>query len=442
VEHAFDILQAAERQKIAPDTIWVGPSSWVARDPPTAFSLQPGSIPGYLGVAPFRNRNSQYSSYIRRLQDWQRSQSKPVWTELPVFAAEFVDSIVAMTKAITLTKDRQDGAAVVQNLRKLDFEGVSGRVQFTPEGDRMNPQYSIFNAQSIGSNGAIAWKDVGVSGSGVGTLTFHSDNQEVCFPKVGCRVSEWPDDTYKQRDSLPFWILMLVVAFGLLFVVFSIKNWVSRRKLRRIKAELDAFRDSIVGMRAVSRHCIPRTVRKNKNEEHDVEQGLSGKVSVAAREYVQWCWKETSTAMSAHNPSDIQGDPAESWIKYSLECNSKLEAAFKEGKPQYSPLSEYIVNFRSMKQTKVATGYERDVRRVLVKIEAKTDKGAQKEIDLADVHVRDELPVDLRAEPQMVLVEGDIVQISTQRQDGWAFGTKVGLSLSCAVHGLDFQCGN
>jgi hypothetical protein len=36
-----------------------------------------------------------------------------------------------------------------------------------------------------------------------------------------------------------------------------------------------------------------------------------------------------------------------------------------------------------------------------------------------------DLPLVLRSEPQMVLVEGDIIQISKQRDDGWAFGTKV-----------------
>ena len=31
----------------------------------------------------------------------------------------------------------------------------------------------------------------------------------------------------------------------------------------------------------------------------------------------------------------------------------------------------------------------------------------------------------LLGEPQVVLVTGDVIQISTQREDGWAFGSKV-----------------
>ena len=35
------------------------------------------------------------------------------------------------------------------------------------------------------------------------------------------------------------------------------------------------------------------------------------------------------------------------------------------------------------------------------------------------------LPEEIYDEPQMALVTGDVIQISSQRQDGWAFGTKV-----------------
>ena len=52
-------------------------------------------------------------------------------------------------------------------------------------------------------------------------------------------------------------------------------------------------------------------------------------------------------------------------------------------------------------------------------------KGPPPKVDLTDAAIADELPDDLSDEPQMVLVEGDVIQISKQRPDGWAFGSKL-----------------
>ena len=39
--------------------------------------------------------------------------------------------------------------------------------------------------------------------------------------------------------------------------------------------------------------------------------------------------------------------------------------------------------------------------------------------------MREGLPKDLAGEPQMVMVKGDIIQVSKLRDDGWAFGSKM-----------------
>jgi ABC-type branched-subunit amino acid transport system substrate-binding protein len=77
---------------------------------------------------------------LKELQEWQRSQGRQAITELPAFAAETVDAVVALTKAIKSSPQRRDGESIVRNLRQLDFDGVSGRVQFTTIGDRKDPQ--------------------------------------------------------------------------------------------------------------------------------------------------------------------------------------------------------------------------------------------------------------------------------------------------------------
>ena len=54
----------------------------------------------------------------------------------------------------------------------------------------------------------------------------------------------------------------------------------------------------------------------------------------------------------------------------------------------------------------------------------------RKEVDLNEVNMVSAIPEEVASEPQMVLVKGDVIQISSQRQDGWAFGTKVRQNLA------------
>jgi len=60
----------------------------------------------------------------------------------------------------------------------------------------------------------------------------------------------------------------------------------------------------------------------------------------------------------------------------------------------------------------------------VIRVEETTNV-ADKEVDLGKVRKGETLPADLVGEPQMVLIEGDVVQISAQRDDGWTFGTKL-----------------
>jgi hypothetical protein len=79
-----------------------------------------------------------------------------------------------------------------------------------------------------------------------------------------------------------------------------------------------------------------------------------------------WCWQETDTQMSMHHAESFYGDPANCWIKYDDDTNAELESAFQtQGKKgECSPSDGYTVNFETMKQTKISTGFHRDVQRV------------------------------------------------------------------------------
>jgi ABC-type branched-subunit amino acid transport system substrate-binding protein len=438
-QHAYPILKMAALSEFQPDTVWIGPSSWVGRPAigdDADLSWLP-SYPGYLGPSPYRNRNEQYDAFFNGLQEWQSETGREVWTELPVFAAEMADSIVALGMAITsLPRDqRRDGAAVTSQLRSLEFEGVSGKVEFTKDGNRKNPIYSILNAKQGGGswdvdavgafeNGDVGWQEVGVVSTSIGTASI--DSKSICWADLGCSREESPSDKYDvPRTKLPGWAVAMIVIFVLLSLLVAIKYWRSRRSKLRIKDELKAFLDSVVGMRAATTDYIPTLLLSVGAERPQ----FNGALTVQPADNIQWCWQETSQVMEKHTTNVIVGNPAECWVKYDEDSHTNLEAAFQEqgGKGKFEPMAGYVVDFGTMVQTKTATGFQRNVQRL---VEHQNEKdSAEKVIDLSGVQTGDVLPSDISEEPQMVMVKGDIVQISKQRPDGWAFGTKVRLLL-------------
>ncbi|CAB9504946.1 TCDD-inducible poly [ADP-ribose] polymerase [Seminavis robusta] len=414
-EHAFAILKEANIL-LNPETIFVGPSSWAPRDDVNNHGWLPRT-PGYLGLAPFRNRDQVYEDFMNELQKYQRENGKEILDELPTFAAETVDAIRAMAYAIVMSDDRSDGDAVVRILRELVFDGVSGKVAFTAEGDRKDPKYSLFNVQHDGSK--FVWKDIGVAGTNFSSANLDKGFQDVCFAGMGCGLALPPDDTYPPLPyEMPIWAIFLIlfliaVLVALLFM--TAKYYRSRRSKRNIKAELNALRDSVVGMRTATCQFVPKVVRKGG----DVEQGMGGTVSAAPIQTPKWMWQETSYAMSQHAPDTIY-DANDCWILYAGKCSKKIEAAYTKGSKDYSPLPGYVIDFASMEQIKNSTGYKRRVQRVL-----EADGGTSKAIDLHAIEFGEEFPAELHGEPRMILCEGDIIQISKQREDDFAFGRKL-----------------
>lgn len=419
-QHAFEILEQAYAAKFNPETIFVGPSAWLGREP-RAYNLPP--IPGYIGVAPFQNRDSNYQEFLIGYNVWRTQRGQSALSALPAFAAETVDAIRAMTTAISQTFSKRDGVAVIKTLRALDLDdGISGRVRFTTEGDRLEPAYTVINAKRTRGDGSIVWQPVGTLGANIGT--FERNAEALCFAAIGCEYREMPRDSYPEPPiRLPIWATIIIVILLLLFVVFAFKYWRSHMKKVTIKAELDTFRNSIVGMRAAERDHVPKISRgdiESGVKRSLKEQPLRGSASSTPMGTAQWCWKETAQIMKKHESSEIYGDPADCWIKYDDACNAKLEEAFTSGKPKYVPLPGYIVKFKNMEQIKMSTNFSRDVKRFFKAsaVQAGTLLPVGNQAGTM-------LPADLKGEPQMVLLEGDVVQISTQRDDGWGFGTKL-----------------
>jgi hypothetical protein len=214
----------------------------------------------------------------------------------------------------------------------------------------------------------------------------------------------------------------MIVIFMLLSLLVAIKYWRSRRSKLRIKDELKAFLDSVVGMRAATTDYIPTLLSVGAERPQ-----FNGALMVQPADNIQWCWQESSQMMVKHTTDVIVGNPVDCWVKYDEDSHTNLEAAFQEqgGKGKFEPMAGYVVDFGKMVQTKTGTGFQRDVQRL---VEQQNEKdSAAKVIDLSGIQTGDVLPSDISEEPQMVMVKGDIVQISKQRPDGWAFGTKVRL---------------
>ena len=82
---------------------------------------------------------------------------------------------------------------------------------------------------------------------------------------------------------------------------------------------------------------------------------------------VVWCWKETPHLVSSHKATDIVSYPKDGWIKYGTGANNKLEAAFQAqgGTGTCDPQVGYRVDFNTMQQSKISSGYERQVQRLV-----------------------------------------------------------------------------
>ena len=427
-QHAFPILKQAAMENFQKDTTWVGISSWIGRQEHADFSWLP-QVPGYLGLSIFRDRDETYHEFMEYLQDYQRSQAKPVWDELPVFAAEVIDGIRALTKALVDTPDRRDGDAVVKTLRQLEFAGVSGQVKFTENGDRRDPLYSILNAQ-VGSNDGkfITWTDIGSTGTTVGSADLKAGIESVCWAERGCGLRSPPNDSDplpQGEDGTELWAIILIVALGLMSFGIAFVHW-------RSWIELKKWRSSVVGMRAA--HC--KYIPMRLGSDLDLEKAKNSTVAATSLPAVKWMWKETQEFVDAHDPNDVYGDPRECWILYDQGASRILEDAFQKKSKRVSPLPGYEVDISKMEQTKTATGFTRKVQRVLETPPAANYSVDGTEIDLSEVKFG-ELPDDLEGEPCIVLVEGDIVKITKQRKDGWAFGTKVSRVVFTTCFGIE-----
>jgi len=301
----------------------------------------------------------------------------------------------------------------------------------------------------------------------------------ICDGNIPCTC---PCDTGGLVSVFNATLMWILVPIVVLFVAIFI--WYRRRKIKKSRAqkaiiqekeeELEAFRNSIVGMRTATKNYMPKPMSNNSG-------GTQLSSPAPRQEKVQWCWRETDHLVSNHAPDMIVGNAADGWIKYDPHHSATIETAFRAYKDDedekknslkfsideslkkltalsspsgslkkltaFSPdtaakasivrgtndsksvvvIDGYKIDVQDMKQTKVATGFEREIQRNVEIVDTVPEMGHSEitKVDLSNVEVGSSLPDDLNCEPQMALVKGDILQISSQRQDGWAFGSKL-----------------
>lgn len=238
-QHAFPILKIAHEIGFQPDTIWIGVSGWIGRNPIDGDISWMPAHPGYLGLSPYRNMGSDvFKDYLRRLQEFQRREGLPVTYDMyGPEADQFADSILLLAKALTAVgpEQRRNGELVVDTIRNISFEGLMGQVSFTPSGDLANPQYSVLTKPSHN----VSWLNIGHVD--VKNAKINVDYKQMCYAQIGC-TSNIPSDRYPMpKERLQWWIWFVIGVLGLvcfLFVRQKVKTRSVKEKLRQIEAEL------------------------------------------------------------------------------------------------------------------------------------------------------------------------------------------------------------
>ena len=251
---AYRILELAYQTSFQPDTIWIAPDGWAGRVDVNQIPSLP-KYPGFLGVSPYVNTSRPaYEDYVQRFIQYQEQEGIPsseIMEELPIFGAETVDSILSLALALSSVSPdlRKYGNHTVQALHNLDVEdGVSGRLNFTAEGHRQDPQYLVSN---LGKS-RTEWTPIGSVGITAGSANINRN--EICWALEGCALEEPPSDKYPVPGinvKLPTWVLVVIPITVVLMLALGLKYWRSKRKITKLKTRIEAMNhidDELAGL--------------------------------------------------------------------------------------------------------------------------------------------------------------------------------------------------
>jgi len=151
---------------------------------------------------------------------------------LPDFASEHVvDALLALTMGLSAVspENRRNGTEIMKKIIGLEFNGVSGPVSFTPEGDRKDAVYSIFNFYEDD------WQNVGTVADEVGSAVIDLD--AVCFIGMACGIV--PSDMYPIPPArLPRWVAVVISIIAVVLVAVLLHYFCLANEKKKLKSQM------------------------------------------------------------------------------------------------------------------------------------------------------------------------------------------------------------
>ena len=332
-----------------------------------------------------------------------------------------VDTVYTLAKGLdSLTSiTRQDPDSVYAAIAGLgSFESFSGDVTLDGNNERLGSM-TIVNLQLVTSNQTSRRLGVPLSATSADFVTVGSiDGNDKFIPLSGVDVifpggtTKVPLDHTPEDDDETKYDTGLAVGLGCGFgalVLLMAGVWYHHSKklnkdLAKVRADLQDFKDSVVGVKVAVRDYVPKAV----------STGDAGTAAANAVQGATWYWKETEANITRHDVALVK-PPC--WVAYPPDIQRQLEQAFESNLPRVQTGPNYAVDLGSMQQVNARSGFKRDVLRD-VSAAQKSTRPSEK----ANTEVR---PDELLGEDALLLRKGSMIQIKDQRKDGWAYGTVV-----------------
>jgi len=325
-----------------------------------------------------------------------------------VWDVEASGALTSTTDAVKIYNNDEDGT-LVGTLKggddpaewEFEYTATSGKFVAVFESDLNNP------VPKKGFDLMYA----GMYGTSAGMLGGFCSGDWPCV-EGECDGGTCKTPSKKGSNEIPGYVIAMIVVMCVLLLGLAVFLYFYRKKMKAKSAaqkaiiseqqeELQNFRDSVVGMRAVVKAAAPGGGGGGG--------GRAGPPAAPAR----WYWEE-SPARLAYHP--VVKPPH--WIPYEDAASARLEKAFvaRQGKIQLT--AAYEADVQRMIQTNLRTGFSRNMLRDAPPVVPVARPASR------DVEQGADRPSDIDAdEPCMVLHVGSIVQIARERDDGWAFGS-------------------
>ena len=386
------------------------------------------------------------ASTTDRVEIWLQDGSAPRDVAPEDLVAESVELGSATLLATVSADDFVVGLYDVGVAFDLEFPGYAAddanpvRVAVKFASDKNNPvPYSGFSLRY-----APLW------GEDDGTFADYCDDDWACGDGYACSGMVCaPPSSSSGGAAVDVGLILLVVAIivaalGAVFFYYRrqvVKSLNSLKgNLASLEAELQDFKDSVVGFKVAVQDYVPEAVSvdvagDDANAKYEAEAGGAVVAAVARAPppaAARWYWREEQARLGSHDPAKVKSPH---WVAYDDGVAAALERAYGDAGASkvVATGGPYKVDVATMKQVNERTNYERDVLRDVAAASPPPAAAgaAPKRAGSAKVHPAapgantDRRPEELLGEDALLLRAGSMLQVSKTRPDGWAYGSVV-----------------